>query len=629
LADKDLSLWKGRLNLSHRKHKKEIEDNIKRYRKYYRGDQWLSEAARGAYNDQIVVNMVFANIKTILPSINFKNPKIFAKARKKPYRTPDGGYFDTLSAAIIYELLLNYYYQELDIKRQVDLCLMDALIGPWGIAQIGYTTKTEKIKDGELLEILEFIREESPYVQRISPLDFRVDPEAKDSRLSDAKWTAVKWVKDLSDVKRTDKYSNTSKLKSNYTAGIEDSPGAVKSPDDKWVTNSEDFQRVEGWDIWDRKTNKLITIVETHDKMLFEDDWPLTYEGFPQEIIYFNENPDELFPVSDINIYLPQQDELNRIRSLQLEHIKKISQRKYLSQQNMLSEEEKRKITHGPSGTIAESTGDPERALVPIKDANISQDIYLIARLLKEDIREESGIPQFDQGIAQKFDTATEPALIAQGSQNKKGERMQIVENFVCRIMRKFAEVLQQTMSDQSIPLSNNQHQEVMKYIPHKLEKIAGDNSTVILPWLNASKDDIQGEYDFEIEVGSMLPDNKEQRKKDAVTMWQMFSQDQYFDPVSLRKKILEAFEVKDLELKDPQVVQQEQMQQGQTMLAAEQAKQQPKHQTDLAKTQMKNQTALAGVNIKSQTTLEAEKIRARTVLLSALLNKDKGNQNK
>ena len=540
MAKEDVSIWKDRLSVSNRKYKKDAEDNIKRWRKYYQGKQWLSESAAQAYTDQIVVNMVFANIRTILPNINFRNPKIFATAKKKPYRDQNGGYYDTIGASIILEMLLNYYYRELNIKRQIDKALMDALIGPWGIVQIGYTTATEKIKDDELLEVSELIREESPYVQRISPLDFRVDSEAKDSHLEDARWTAARWIKSLEDVKRNDRYKNTAKLKSNFTVDTNFSDSSFKSPSqNSTMSMTSDWERVEGWDIWDKKTNRLITLVETHDKFLYEGEWPLSFEGFPYEIIYFNENPDELFPISDVEIYQAEQDELNRIRSLQLEHIKKISQRKYISQQNMLSEEEKRKITHGPSGTIAECTGDPERALVPIKDASVSQDIYLIARMLKEDIREGSGVPQFEQGIAEKFDTATEPALMAQATQTRKTERLSIVENYVVRIMRKFAQVLQQTMSEQSVSLTQDQFTEAQNSLPHKLSKITGPEANILLPWITASKDDIQGEYEFSIEVGSMQPINQEQRKRDAVTMYQMFAQDPYFDPIALRKKVL------------------------------------------------------------------------------------------
>ena len=565
--------------------------------------------------------MVFSNIRTILPNINFRNPKLYVQAKKKPYRDKSGGYFDTIGASIILEMLLNYYYKELNFKRQIDKALMDALIGPWGIVHIGYTTKTEKVKDGDLLEINEIIKEESPFAVRISPLDFRVDPEAKDSHLEDASWDAVKWVKSLDDIKRSDKYKNTAKLKSNFKVDTS-FEGSVKSPGDDKFQDSSNWDRVAGWDIWDKKTSRLITLVETHDKFLYEDDWPLVYEGFPQEILYFNENPDEMYPVSDIEIYQSEQDELNRIRSLQLEHIKKISQRKYISQQNMLSEEEKRKITHGPSGTIAESTGDPERALIPIKDASVSQDIYLIARMLKEDIREESGIPQFEQGIAEKFDTATEPALMAQATQTRKTERLSIVENFVVRIMRKFAQVLQQTMSEQNVPLTINQFKEFQTSIPHKLSKISGPEAEILLPWFTVNKDDIAGEYDFDIEVGSMQPVNQEQRKRDASMMYQMFSQDPYFDPVAIRKKVLEAFEIRDLELKDAKTVQEEQIQMAQLAHQAEIDKGQPKIQADLAKTKMKTQSASQQTDAKTQTSLKQEQMKAHTALMTALISK-------
>ena len=61
---------------------------------------------------------------------------------------------------------------------------------------------------------------------------------------------------------------------------------------------------VEGWDIWDKESQKIMTMVEGHGSWLVEEDWPLKYENFPVETLYFNENPDELFPVSDVEIYI-------------------------------------------------------------------------------------------------------------------------------------------------------------------------------------------------------------------------------------------------------------------------------------------------------------------------------------
>ena len=38
-------------------------------------------------------------------------------------------------------------------KREVDKCLLDALLGPWGVMELGYTANIEKIKGNNKLEV--------------------------------------------------------------------------------------------------------------------------------------------------------------------------------------------------------------------------------------------------------------------------------------------------------------------------------------------------------------------------------------------------------------------------------------------------------------------------------------------
>ena len=147
IHDSDLKKWKINKGISDNIFKERMEDKIKLWRQYYRGEQW-PDGKSARYRDRIVVNMVFSNIKTIMPSINLRNPRYFVSAKKKPYRTKDG-IFDTNESGAMLEMALNYYAQELNLKREVDKCLLDALLGPWGIMQYGYTLETEKTEKGK------------------------------------------------------------------------------------------------------------------------------------------------------------------------------------------------------------------------------------------------------------------------------------------------------------------------------------------------------------------------------------------------------------------------------------------------------------------------------------------------
>ena len=176
-ANTDLKDWKLRKAVADKMFKEQAEEQIKRYRRYYRNDQW-TEGTSGRYRDRLVVNMVYSNIKTIMPSINLRRPKFFVSAKKKPYQIDGGGVFDTNTAANAVEISVNHYFNEIQMKKEADKVLLDALLGPWGVMQFGYTLKTEKIKNEKMIEINELMGADMPFAMRRSPLDLRVDAMA-------------------------------------------------------------------------------------------------------------------------------------------------------------------------------------------------------------------------------------------------------------------------------------------------------------------------------------------------------------------------------------------------------------------------------------------------------------------
>ena len=593
----DLKDWKLRKATADKDFKDKAEKQIKRYRDYYRNEQW-TEGTSGRYRDHLVVNMVYSNIKTIMPSINLRRPQFFVGAKKKPYQLPGGQVFDTNMGANAVEIAVNHYFNEIKMKKQADKVLLDALLGPWGVMQFGYTMKTEKIQNGKLIETNELMGADAPFAIRRSPLDLRVDSMAVDHELGDASWIALRWVKPLSHVKANPKNKNTSGLKANWSMVKEVERKqilATVSPADGSHESGNVFDMVEGWWIWDKENGRLLSMVEGHDKFLRDEDWPLEYENFPVETLFFNENPDELYPVSDVEIYIHEQDELNRLRSLALTHTQNISERKYLYRENAFEEQDLEHLLHGGDGATASTKTDPTTALWPVRDAQVSQDIYINARQVQEDIRMESGIGGFEQGGVRNFDTATEPALIQQGINIRRDERTGLLEDFYVRGAKQIAQILQQTLRKTSVPLDENAFRSAQERSPELLEKIAGaEGATILRPWLNMSKEDIQGEFEFTIEVGSTKPINQEQRKADAVGGKQLLGQSPNIDQWEMDKRVLEAFEAKDIDrlLKPKEQVAQEQQAQMRAALQAEIAKDQPKRDTDMAKTQAKTESS-------------------------------------
>jgi len=591
-----LKEWEEKLRKSHAFHKEKIAKPLDIRRRYYLGDQWIDSEGRSTLDDvmnPVTVNMVFDNITSIVPTVNTRNPKLFVKAKKPPYLTKKGKIFNTIEAAKRFEFAINYLYKFLSVKKENKKCIVDALIGPWGFLYIGFTSEKQKTKDGVLLEHDDNKKAKYPFIVRLSPDDIRIDPTAKKSDLTDADWIAIKWVKTPQQVKDHPDYSGVEDIQANSVTGL-------NGPDNLQRTKDEDneWDRVVGWDVWDKVNQKLITVVDTHDDVLREDDWPSKFDGFPVESLYFHENPDNLVPVSDIDIYLSQQDELNRLRSYQLEQIRKVSEQKGLANPSKVDEQELEKLLSGPGGTVAwTKDANPTDAYVPLVTKNVSQDIYLTINTLKQEIMGHAGRAAFETGGATKFDTATEPNLIAQSISARRAEFIDVIQDFVVRSMKKVGQVLQQTLTPVEIPISQDQVVDLQglgldKKLMVNIVGLEGDQ--ILAPWMELTKEQIKGDFDFDMQLGSMQPINEDQQKKDLFELLNLIGGSPFIDQHKVVKEILERYTPfrSDL-LKTPEQVAQEQQAAQQASIAAEQEVNKPKRDTDLLKTQMKNQTSI------------------------------------
>lgn len=622
----DLKYWKERKAVADRRYKP-VEERSDLAWEYYKGNQWghwsAESGVKERYPDQPIENLIFENLRIIVPRLNYRNPKVFVTPKKKPYQT-EKGIYDTLTASAFFEILLTHYYRELQIQREARKCLYDALLAPFAVMQLGYSFKTEKIQDDKMLEVNELIQEDSPFVMRRSLKDFRSDPEGLDPRLNDARWVAFRWVKTLEDVKKDPKYSNTTNLKTNYVIKTDYTSGATMTKDYESSDHREMWGRVEGWTIWDKKERRVMDLVENHDRWLRnEKGWPLDIENFPCETLYFHENATDLFPVPDSWQVMPLQDELNRLIAIQMSHLRKISERKYKGMENGLSPEAIRQLTHGGDGVYVEVQGDVEKVAVPVQDATISQDVYMNRQLVKKSIREVQGISDTEALASTKFEQATEPALIEQAVQTIRGDQQAAFEDFTIRTIKKMGHILQQTQDEIDIPLNNEQwtDEQLRAFIDHKVTKIAGpEGSQVLMPWLTMSREDIKGEYDFAIEVGSTMPINEETRKRDAMGLYQLLQENPYIKGREGTKEVLEAFKKTDPEkyLYTEKEVAQFAQQQAQQQLEFEQMKDIHKIQMDGAKTDAKVGAQREATMVKAATDIAGQQAKIEEAKINA-----------
>lgn len=238
----ELSRWKARLSVG-RQVQEPHRSDWSRFREIYTyGDEVASILRLIRYRtDACRVNLVSAYVRSTLPRLIYKTPKVYCSARRPG---------DEESAKVD-TVLLNYLYRELDVWNQLRLCGLDSILFGCSFMKLGFdseysfdaedavariegSAQLEAMRDqireirefaglgpplrelkaktkpfnGEQKKTLEYnayVVKERPWMLRVSPFDIVVDPDAKS--LADAKWIAHRLVRPVNDVREDKSYT--------------------------------------------------------------------------------------------------------------------------------------------------------------------------------------------------------------------------------------------------------------------------------------------------------------------------------------------------------------------------------------------------------------------------------------
>jgi hypothetical protein len=301
-------------------------------------------------------NLVYANVRAIMPALYAKNPQA-------EFTVVDENRKDFVSQIedLVNALASRKDAPGLNLKIHAKQAVLSAELCNLGWFEFGYTERSqslqglqqqlldaeqrlEKAKDtheirtieGELMALDEsfaFITAAGPFVKYRAPHSIVVDADATMPDFSDAKYI---WIED---------FYPTSYLNARY--GSKDEDGIVKSlyepthvllASDKTESNMENFKlfetdaeahsygyndtaalqrahRTKCWRIWDKITRRIYLYADN------KWDWPIWVENDPYGLpnfyplvpLFFNTTPIGAYARSPVTYYLDQQDAVNEI----------------------------------------------------------------------------------------------------------------------------------------------------------------------------------------------------------------------------------------------------------------------------------------------------------------------------
>mgnify|MGYP003147772174 FL=1 len=521
-----------------------LDQTWRRLNDLYRGKHFPVTSL--SKQDLISVNLAFSTVNVIAPSVAVNYPKIVVQANKPEDR----------DRAVFVEAVINHQWKHHDFRTPFRRAVKDFLIFGHGWVKVGWKfveqeqTVTENERDGliqnAIMEANQFaqqypeqalelptdaeiianvpesimrIVEDQPFVERVSPFDVYVDPEA--TCMEDAKWIAQRIVRPLAMAKEDKRYKPAARKRLSLS-NVESDVTYTDSYDDKRQYVDD---RVVIWEYYDITKNTLSVYAQDGDEFLIDPiEMPYAY-GQPFVMLRNYDVPDNFYPMGDLEALEPLQLELDKTRS-QLMNDRKRYARKYLYHER----------SFGPEGREALESEDDGR-LVPVVDENkplsevvmpmpqvpVSPEIYNYSQIIENDINTVSGISEYARGAMPEIRrTATEASIVADAQNARSADKLAIVEICISLVARRVVQLMQQFMTGEEMA---------------RVALKGGDSAFV--PY---TREEIVGEYDFTVQAGSTQPMNETIRKQQAISLMNAVAPlvGTVIDPAALAMHVLE-----------------------------------------------------------------------------------------
>ena len=531
------------------------DDLWRRMNDLYRGKHWPRTTVNK--EDLVAVNLAFSTVNVIAPAVSVNHPKIVVSPTQP----------ENADRSAFVEAVVNYLWRHHDFRKPFRRAVKDFLIFGHGWIKTGwkFLEQERTLGEGERDDMLQdalfeadqfamespglagglptddemganipqtamMIVEDQPFVERISPYDIYVDPEA--TCLDDAKWIAQRITRRLEDAKSDKRYRAAARKRLTADSMLYPMYEVTDRQEREEFLREED--RVIIFEFYDVADNTMSVFSMTGEEFLV-DPFAMPYAyGQPFVMLRNYDIPDYFYPMGDLESIESLQLELDKTRS-QLVNARKRYARKYLYHER----------SFGPAGREALES-DEDGRLVPVVDENkplaevvvpmpqtpLAPEVYNTSEIIEQDINTVSGVSEYARGQMPEIRrTATEASIIADAGNARAADKLGIIELAIGEMARRVIQLMQQFMTGEEMA---------------RVSARSGDD--LFVPY---SRDDIVGEYDFSVEGGSTQPINDTIRKQQAVSLMNALAPliGIVVDPAALARYVLQqGFDVVDPE---------------------------------------------------------------------------------
>ena len=445
--------------------------------------------------DRLLVNIAFSTVNVIAPSVSVNYPKIAVNATKS----------DDAPKAIITEAVINYWWRHYKVKPEFRRAVKDFLVVGHGWLKCGYRYIEEEVvetgdepsdPDAEGNEVTPSIVvvEDRPFVERVSPFDMFIDPDATSMR--DAKWIAQRIRRPMADVKADKRYAKQARdrVAPSSTSRFADETGRKKIHDDG-------HSYVDIWEFYDVRTKTMSVFAEGGDQFLIKPTRMPYAFGHPFVMIRNYDVPDHFYPMGDLEAIEPLQRELNETRTQMMNHRKRFS-RKYLFKESAFDSDGRSALESDYDNVLVPVASDESlsNVVAPFPAVITPPEFYNQSEMIQGDVEQITGVSEYQRGALPEIRrTATEAAIMQDAANARAADKLATIEGAIVEVAVRMVQLAQQYMTGQQVA------------------RVTGKDGVQM--WVTFDRDYISGEFDFEVEAGSTAPNNESFRRQSALQM--------------------------------------------------------------------------------------------------------------
>jgi hypothetical protein len=476
----EINMWKGRLSAAQGDRKHVEQDWARTIQNY--------ELQLTQNQGKVHVNLSFPSVKILLRSAASSNPYIYVNPTRPEF----------VLGADALEFLLNDHWRAQNRKKILRRIVLDALL-----MKVGYGLNHLK-PDPETGEHMSYLTRVSPaHLWKDGALDVAdsyyvirkiIMPWSKAKKL----WPNAR----IPPVSPGDIYGDLERATGWIFANLEDTD----------VVENNLMDRCIVYEVHNQLDGEINVFHPQHDRYLVKprpSPYP-TQSLFTQ--LVFNEKVFQHYGISDLEVVEGQQVELDGLRNQMQTHNKRFN-RKYKTARDNLNVKDWKALESSEDGTIVEMA-DPE-AFDVIEDAPLSGDVYAYHAIIKEDYREILGINEYDRaGAVPRTKTAYETAQIVRGTQERRGEKADLANDFVVDISRKDIAIMK------------------VFYDTNRVVRLLGPQGYA---WEMVRQTDLQGVHRVTVQAGSLSPRDETADFTKGTVLYNIFGNDPNVDPMVLR----------------------------------------------------------------------------------------------